>query len=164
MRESYGTGGSEYHPSVARLVQPPLRRSPRRKAPLFVYLISSKQTNIYIGISKDPFSSVETHNRNGAPCGPKGTRSGAPHWRIELIVGPFYRGAKQFKKEWRLQSRKLVPRIVHGVAKACHFQDRGLRVWARDPVWVESMFKDPAKKRRSMRKAAETEAVVHCCP
>ena len=125
---------SQAHTDAWKVVSVTLRRrrkSLTRKRPMFVYLMSSGSSP-FIGLASDPMRRVLSHNRL-LPSGAKATRSGAPDWRVQLIIGPFYRGGARFKREWCHRSRRLHPRIAHGIGKALEYKHRGLRVFARDP-------------------------------
>ena len=100
----------------------------------------------YIGVSHNPLYRLCSHNRlPGFPAGPKNSKQGAPHWRIELIIGPFAFGAKAFKQAWRDNSRKLERRIVYGVLNAVHLRQqiphrKWPQVYARDENWVNHLI------------------------
>jgi hypothetical protein len=109
--------------------------------PRFVYLMScvGKEKLSYVGYATDPFQRLRSQNRElGTTGGSKGTRSGAPHWRLEMIVGPFFSFGRTFKHTWRRKSRGLDGRVIFGRtwAKKMH-----RRLWARDPQWVATVSK-----------------------
>lgn len=126
------------------------RRFRTRRRPMFVYLMASADAP-YIGLASDPMYRVVCHNRL-LPSGAKPTRSGRPNWRAQLIIGPFYRGAARFKREWSNDSRRLEPRIAHGVGKALEYWDRGLQIYARDPAYVWRVYRERQKDRHPHRR------------
>lgn len=89
-----------------------------------------KQKN-RIGLASNPFRRVKQYCR----------RSRFWTWSLELIVGPFYKGANLFKNQWQNQSRKLNCRIVHGCIKALKDKKRNLRVWAKEPSAIIHILK-----------------------
>jgi hypothetical protein len=110
-----------------------------RCRPLFLYLMVS-QNQPYIGISSNPFQRVLSQNRvDGMAPGAKWTRLGAPNWVVDLVIGPFYKGARAFHAQWRRESRKTNCRIVHGCLKTIRYADKGLHVWARKPSYVKRL-------------------------
>ena len=121
----------------------------RRRLPRFVYLMSAPAADEEgkrvpsIGCARNPFVRVRAQNRiKGYPGGSKGTRAGAPHWTLDLIIGPFYRGSNAFKNSWRKKSRKMTCRLVHGLMKAHTYASRGLRIWARDLTAIHAKLSD----------------------
>jgi hypothetical protein len=91
----------------------------------------ASQTMSFVGIASNPFHRLCSHNRiKGYPAGAKSTRSGAPDWKLKVIVGPFLRGAHAFHACWKEHSRKLHCRIAFGTMKAQKYRNQGLRVWA----------------------------------
>lgn len=118
-----------------------------RRKPLFVYLISSGKTPA-IGIASRPTERVHSHNRvPGFPAGSKSTRAGAPNWQLQMVIGPFYSGARVFHTRWREHSRKLACRIAFGCIQGLAFADKGVRVWARNPRLVTRMCEDVLRRR-----------------
>jgi hypothetical protein len=96
--------------------------------PLFCYLISDVGSPgachaTYIGVSCQPWFRLRAHNREPHfRCNAK-TTSRAGHWRLVMVIGPWHaNGAKQFKQQWRDESRKLRSRIEMGVYKAALMQ------------------------------------------
>lgn len=124
-------------------------REPRDN-PLYCYLMRSPGSGVpsHVGIASNPVQRVHAHNRvpgYGPAC--KGTRRGAPNWQLCVIVGPIYRGAAQFAKEWRQHSRTDTGRILHGVLKA---KTNGLNI----AVWNRDEVRKLLKKRRKACKDA----------
>ncbi len=107
----------------------------------FVYLLAEKRGNAtFIDMSRTPLESVSCHNREkGYRVGSKCTRL-APgrRWEIVLMIGPFYRGARAFRNEWRKQARKLVSRVRMGIQKSKDHVHT-LNVFAKDPAWLEEI-------------------------
>ncbi len=120
----------------------------QRTTPLFVYLMTADGTP-RIGISANPLRRVMSHNRSpGVPAGSKSTRPGAPNWRLDMVVGPFYRGARQFHAQWREHSRKLRSRLVFGCLQALIYADKGLRLWMRNPGQGVEICEEVLKTRQ----------------
>lgn len=91
-----------------------------------------------LGDASDPFLRIKAQNRiKGYPGGSKGTRHGAPHWKLDLIIGPFNQGAKAFKAMWQQQSRKFEARVVFGCFKA---KEANLSIWARHPSVIRRLL------------------------
>jgi len=98
----------------------------RKSHPLFCYLISNRySTNsataaTYIGLSRQPFFRLKSHNREiDYRCGAKSTKAFAGKWELLLVIGPWYgNGGKLFKQIWRKSSRKLKSRLYMGITKA----------------------------------------------
>jgi hypothetical protein len=104
-----------------------------RTHPMFVYLMSSG-TSPYIGIATNPTRRVFLHNRtNGTSSGLKSTRSGSPHWRLRIVIGPFMKGSRGFHAQWRRESRKLKCRLIQGLLKVLSYKREGLSIWSDDP-------------------------------
>jgi len=111
--------------------------------PLWIYLMRDKRcpmTEIneinnceaYIGVSRLPLQRIECHNRiEGYRVGAKCSKSISPHWQIEMVIGPFDVGGKQFKQDWRKASRKLSRRIVYGISLA---NSMNMNIYFRDDV------------------------------
>lgn len=109
--------------------------------PLFVYMITDRPSEChdiesinkcraYIGKSRHPLHRICSHNRlPGYRVGAKITKPGAPNWQAELIVGPFYNGASEYKNLWRNNYRNVVRRIIGGVTLAT---EHGLTMYVRD--------------------------------
>lgn len=116
-----------------------------RACPLFLYMMSHDSQS-YIGVSTDPLFRLNCQNRTpGFPSGAKWTRHGAPHWKLDLIIGPIFRGASAFCRQWREESRKRDCRIAHGCAKAIRYAHTGLQIWAADPQQTTLLLKEYVK-------------------
>jgi len=109
-----------------------------RRTPLFVYLLEAPGGHSYIGLASNPLRREHCHNRLfGLGSSSKTTRLAAPHWRLVLVIGPFYRGARRFHREWRHEARQSLPaRLLHGYRKAALYRRQGLRVWSPAPDQV----------------------------
>jgi hypothetical protein len=110
--------------------------------PLYVYMISTRGSDCvatdainacmaYIGKSRHPLHRVCSHNRKtGYRVGAKITKSGAPNWQPELIIGPFFDGgASAYKELWRKAFRNVKRRLIGGVALATRYK---LPMYVRD--------------------------------
>ena len=92
--------------------------------PLYVYLMSSpgreaksgSELYFHVGVSHRPEQRIREHNtHNGAFRGAvKKTAKGCPHWKLEMVVGPFGHGANAFAKAWRQACRRRLSRISIG--------------------------------------------------
>lgn len=115
--------------------------------PLWCYLATSgpydedKRVIPYIGVSSHPFRRCRSHNRlPGYPVGAKSLNSHAPHWRLQCIIGPFFQsGACTFKRRWRAQSRKTIPRLARGIRMAMKYKSEKLSIFVDNPHWVRSV-------------------------
>ena len=104
-----------------------------RLHPLWVYFISDANGRVHIGIASNPPNRLASHNRvPGYPPGPKDTR-GSSTWRLDMVVGPFYRGAGAFASQLKKESRKKDCRMAHMLLKGSSYRNCGLIVYARDP-------------------------------
>lgn len=118
-----------------------------RVNPLYLYMMSH-DTQSYIGVSTNPLFRIKCQNRiPGFPSGAKWTRNGAPNWKLDLVIGPIFRGATTFCRQWREESRKRDCRIAHGCAKAIRYAHTGLQIWAADPQRTVSLLKEYAKSQ-----------------
>lgn len=111
--------------------------------PFFVYMITTRDSEVndpdkvneclaYIGKSKHPFHRICSHNRiPGYRVGAKITKAGAPNWKEELIVGPFYKPgqASEFKVRWRKGYRNVLRRLCGGITEALLFN---VELYVRD--------------------------------
>jgi hypothetical protein len=86
---------------------------------LMINLLPNQKINTYIGESGHPFQSVIDHNEGRARAS-KSTKSAAPHWKLEMIVGEFadQPSAVTFANSWRANSRGIVSRRKRGHALA----------------------------------------------
>jgi hypothetical protein len=116
-----------------------------RAHPLYLYMMSH-ETQSYIGVSTNPLFRLNCQNRvPGFASGAKWTRHGAPNWKLDLIIGPFFRGANAFCRQWRDESRKKDCRIAHGCAKAIKYAHTGLQIWAADPQKTVALLREYVK-------------------
>lgn len=110
--------------------------------PLFAYMISDVGSPdakgiAYLGVSSQPLFRLRAHNReHGYRCNAKSTAR-AKHWRLMIVVGPWLvKGACEYKREWRLKSRKLKQRVQMAVwraaqaGKAVYYNDEDLALRA----------------------------------
>lgn len=110
---------------------------------------STKRLKNRIGDASNPFYRIMSQNRRtGYPRGSKSTGSGAPYWKLDLIIGPFTCGATLFKKRWQHQTRELSARILRGIMLAKAQQTTKLRVFARDPDYIYRLLVQRSKKQR----------------
>lgn len=115
------------------------RRARRRRHPLFVYFMQATHGACHIGCASDPLARAR---RRHAP------------WRLEMVVGPFYQGARAFQSQWRRESRKPAYRLAHGFWKAVSYRAQGLCVWARCPARLLSLgLRSVRTKRQRLRSA-----------
>lgn len=111
--------------------------------PRFLYLMSTvshKTSRIRnrIGDASNPFKRILEQNRvSGHKGGSKATRSGAPNWKLELVIGPFVKGLTRFRMQWEHQTRELNARILKGIRRA---RAQRVRFWARDPERISKML------------------------
>lgn len=120
---------------------------PPLEHPLYVYLArdrripDAKLTNayVYIGISRHPFHRL-VYNQNrkaGWKVGSKATKPIAPHWCLELILGPFHgRAGLDFKAGWRKGARRFKRRVCYGITQA--FKS-GINVYCRDKNLIKEL-------------------------
>jgi hypothetical protein len=94
----------------------------------------------YIGISRLPFHRL-LFQQNRAPgwkVGSKATKSIAPHWCVELVMGPFPCGkGVEFKKTWRRSSRRFIRRVRQGVQMAVN---ANIPIYCRDVQFVKTIL------------------------
>lgn len=107
--------------------------------------------------TRQPLFKLRNHNRNkGFVSGPKATKSGAPHHRNVLIVGPFARSSKTFVQVLCATSRKFHNRLVRGIrlAQIWHLVDplqtTPLRIFCPDATYK-------ARAERACRNAPSDE-------
>lgn len=94
----------------------------------------------YIGISRSPFHRLfcQQNRVAGWKVGCKATKPIAPHWQLELVVGPFFDGGGcVFKHTWRRSSRRLARRVKQGIELA---ERENVRVYCRDTAFVVSLL------------------------
>lgn len=118
--------------------------------PLFVYLArdgripehSVTNAYCYIGISRHPFHRlIKQQNRaSGWRVGSKATKPIAPHWKLELVVGPFIhgKGGDAFKHVWRRSSRRFNRRVKYGVQ---HAKLHKAQVFCSDTAFIKRVIK-----------------------
>jgi hypothetical protein len=108
--------------------------------PKFVYLARDRRipddklsnAYCYIGVSRHPFHRLMyCQNRiPGWKVGSKATKPTAPHWKLEMIVGPFTDGQGElFKRRWRSGARRFKRRVRFGVQEGFF---RSARIYCRD--------------------------------
>ncbi|MBL4664428.1 MAG: hypothetical protein JKY23_00475 [Nitrospinaceae bacterium] len=139
------------------------RGQTKRASPMFAYLMSSKQRP-YIGLASNPFMRLRCHNREAnMPSGAKSTRSGAPHWRMRMVIGPMFRGADAFHAQWRDESRKLTCRLAQGCLKALTYRRDGLCVWADDPdAVIQNCLDNMRRHHRRLESALAFHRRIAC--
>lgn len=92
--------------------------------PLFVYLCAAEKpgadTTIpsKIGVATNPLLRERQLNGMAPGYSDRGTRRGAPHWRLKMVIGPLAKGAVLLKQNW-VKSRTLECRLVAGLQFAC---------------------------------------------
>lgn len=117
--------------------------------PMFLYFMSNRPSFItsiedannylcYIGISHQPFARVHGHNRLPSyKVGAKITRQGAPHWQLEMVLGPIPGGqARTLKNLWRRSYRTITRRLLGGTLIAAEYD---LPYYLRDTSTRELM-------------------------
>ena len=82
---------------------------------MMVNFMANQKINTFIGECYDPFSKVVYHNEGRAGTS-KTTRSAAPHWKLNMIIGEFRteKEAQDFSKDWRVKSRGILSRRGRG--------------------------------------------------
>jgi hypothetical protein len=116
--------------------------------PKFVYLArdrripESKLANAYcyLGLSRHPFHRLmfNQNRKKGWKVGSKATKPIAPHWKLEMILGPFYNGqGEAFKQLWRRGARRFKRRVRFGVE---HAQARGATIYCRETQLIQSIL------------------------
>lgn len=104
----------------------PPRRVACRHHPLFVYMRHVKENTGEIAITRNPFFRLEAlNNRRKKRMG----KTMLP-WRLDMVVGPFYRGSKEFRTMWKTKFRRYSQRLAAAVIQASAVP--GLRVWASE--------------------------------
>ena len=85
---------------------------------LLINLLPNQKINTFIGESGNPFESVRDHN-DPRKRASKSTKSAAPHWKLEMIVGEFgdQPSAVTFASSWA-NSRGIRSRRKRGHALA----------------------------------------------
>lgn len=120
-----------------------------RVHPLWAYLArdgripNDKISNryCYIGLSRHPFHRLcYNHNRKkGWKVGSKATKSIAPHWVPEMVIGPFMHGlqGERFKEQWRRGARQFRRRVRFGCSEA---KSRSMTVYCRNTPLIKQML------------------------
>jgi hypothetical protein len=142
-----------------------------RTRPLFVYLLEVPALDgsvaaSYIGLGSNPLRRTLCHNRlHGLGSSCKTTRLAAPKWRLRLVVGPFYRGARRFHDAWRHETRKLGPeqRLHVGWRQAQPYLTRGLRLWSPHPQRLRRRLRQVGE-RENEAAAVSVDPYVLCQP
>lgn len=86
----------------------------------------------HLGISRDPRKRLVEQNRKSKlrRNGSRVTGTGAPYWQLEMIIGPFSKGAKHFVKKWKKKRRTSQRRINYGIemAQSSYYHKQGVIV------------------------------------
>lgn len=112
----------------------------RRRLPRYCYMMTAPSGNSYIGLASNPFHRLRCQNREpGFPSGAKATKADSPSWKITLVLGPFYRGGRTFKKAWKARARKSTCRVRFAILAARMLKRRGLRVYSNNKGLLRSV-------------------------
>ena len=90
--------------------------------PLFVYLLTDRRyvnnpmlhdVVPYVGVSSNPYLYLRAHNRDDKRYvnASQVSKPGAGFYQLELVCGPLWSGAREFKKQCRTKKRKIKNRI-----------------------------------------------------
>jgi hypothetical protein len=116
--------------------------------PVWVYLARDRRIPndrlgsmyAYVGMSRHPLHRL-AYNQNRAAgwrVGSKSTKSIAPHWQLEMVVGPFYNGqGDAFKNGWRKGARRFRRRVRFGVDYGVK---NGVKVYCRDVALIRKIL------------------------
>jgi hypothetical protein len=116
--------------------------------PTFCYLARDRRISndkvgsvyCYIGLSRHPIHRLQ-YNQNrvkGWKVGSKATKQVAPHWQLEMIVGPFYDGnGTRFKEAWRKGARRFKRRVKFGVHEG---ERQGVSIYCRDVSLIKGII------------------------
>jgi len=116
--------------------------------PKYVYLARDKRipdsklsdAYCYLGLTRHPFHRLEfnQNRKKGWKIGSKATRPIAPHWKLELILGPFNNGqGEAFKQAWRRGARRFRRRVKFGVE---HASAHGLTIYCREKQLIRKII------------------------
>lgn len=139
--------------------------------PLFLFMAVTNDEGIaqgvrvpsYLGVSRNPWKRLqELNGREGFPASNRLAKKGAPYWVLELVMGPFSRGARQLAVEWAAKSRKVACRVLYALEMACRINadlEKGtdavavptgrVAIWARDASELERLLETSKRPRRS---------------
>ncbi len=111
-------------------------RSEDRFCYMMVNFKAEQKINTYIGEGKDPYEDVLLHN-SGRAKDSKSTRSAAPNWELNMIIGPFKNSgdACKFVEPWRVNSRGILSRRKRGMELA---RLQNLTCWDKEERDTES--------------------------
>lgn len=120
--------------------------SSEQKHPLFVCLYRIANTDVtHISIATNPF--FHEHCLNGKVKGFPPLK-GAPHWQLEMSIGPFSKGAGAVKDEWS-RSRTVPCRVLKGFQLAKTTppnvivpSDKELCVYTRDQAKLAEIVRE----------------------
>ena len=83
---------------------------------MMVNFIPNQKINTFIAETSNPFQMVNLHNKRQAKSS-KTTKSAAPNWELNMIIGPFNNNidnASKFALKWRSRSRGIISRRTRG--------------------------------------------------
>ncbi len=97
---------------------------------MMVNFIPNQKINTYIAETQNPYQSVILHNKGNAKCS-KSTKSAAPNWELNMIIGPFnyIEEAFDFAKDWKSNSRGIPSRRKRGQDLA---REKDLICWDKE--------------------------------
>ena len=75
----------------------------------YVYMMAAAhkgKKDVVLGRASKPHLRIRQHNRE-LKGGPPATRTRAPHWKLNMVLGPFITGSQAARKEWR----RRIPRF-----------------------------------------------------
>lgn len=109
--------------------EPQQQQQLKRCKPYYVYLMAcsvptsvsaAKRNFTHIGMSREPIHKVVRHNEGRVNSGKRSTRTSAPHWRLEELIGPFdtRNQARRFQRRWFRNTKGVKLRLERGVELA----------------------------------------------
>ena len=103
------------------------------EGPYFSFLITNKSGNqkrvvAVVSHSRKPLEEIASHNGKKI----KHTRSGAPNWKMTMLIGEFEseEDSKKFSESWKTGTRGIRSKINRGLELA---KEKELTVWYDQP-------------------------------